>query len=86
LKPGIATTRDRTDSGRATFKRVVKGLLTRLYACMFSHKSFVLLVTQIYAMPVFDMIETVLVRKFGFRPRLMLRLIARSVYVGNGSI
>ncbi|XP_066352013.1 lysine histidine transporter 1-like [Miscanthus floridulus] len=37
---------------------------------------------QVYAMPVFDMIETVLVRKFGFRPRLMLRLIARSVYVG----
>ncbi|XP_066326342.1 lysine histidine transporter 1-like isoform X4 [Miscanthus floridulus] len=34
---------------------------------------------QVYAMPVFDMIETVLVRKFGFRPSLMLRLIARSV-------
>jgi hypothetical protein len=38
---------------------------------------------QVYAMPVFDMIETVLVRKFGFRPTLMLRLVARSVYVGN---
>jgi hypothetical protein len=50
---------------------------------MFSHKSFVLLVTQIYAMPVFDMIETVLVMKFRFRPSLMLRLIARSFYVGN---
>jgi hypothetical protein len=34
-------------------------------------------------MPVFDMIETVLVMKFRFRPSLMLRLIARSVYVGN---
>jgi len=37
---------------------------------------------QIYAMPVFDMIETVLVRKFWFRPGLMLRLIARTAYVG----
>ncbi|XP_066352039.1 lysine histidine transporter 1-like [Miscanthus floridulus] len=37
---------------------------------------------QIYAMPVFDMIETVLVMKFRFRPSLTLRLIARSVYVG----
>jgi len=37
---------------------------------------------QLYAMPVFDMIETVLVRRFRFRPSLMLRLIARSVYVG----
>ncbi|KAJ1267091.1 hypothetical protein BS78_07G029500 [Paspalum vaginatum] len=36
---------------------------------------------QVYAMPVFDMIETVLVRKFGFRPGLTLRLVARSVYV-----
>ncbi|CAO2189952.1 unnamed protein product [Urochloa humidicola] len=36
---------------------------------------------QIYAMPVFDMIETVLVRKFWFPPGLMLRLIARTAYV-----
>ncbi|KAG1358888.1 lysine histidine transporter 1 [Cocos nucifera] len=36
---------------------------------------------QIYAMPVFDMIETVLVKKLHFPPGLMLRLIARSVYV-----
>ncbi|OEL15693.1 Lysine histidine transporter 1 [Dichanthelium oligosanthes] len=36
---------------------------------------------QVYAMPVFDMIETVLVRKFWFRPGLMLRLIARTAYV-----
>ena len=45
-----------------------------------------LLVTQIYAMPVFDMIETVLVRKFWFRPGLMLRLIARTAYVGNAHV
>ncbi|THU71074.1 hypothetical protein C4D60_Mb08t31720 [Musa balbisiana] len=38
---------------------------------------------QIYAMPVFDMIETVLVKKLHFPPGLTLRLIARSVYVGN---
>ncbi|WVZ95264.1 hypothetical protein U9M48_041054 [Paspalum notatum var. saurae] len=36
---------------------------------------------QIYAMPVFDMIETVLVKKLRFPPGLTLRLIARSVYV-----
>nr|XP_018676022.1 PREDICTED: lysine histidine transporter 1-like isoform X1 [Musa acuminata subsp. malaccensis] len=36
---------------------------------------------QIYAMPVFDMIETVLVKKLHFPPGLTLRLIARTVYV-----
>uniref|UniRef100_A0A804RB94 Amino acid transporter transmembrane domain-containing protein n=1 Tax=Zea mays TaxID=4577 RepID=A0A804RB94_MAIZE len=36
---------------------------------------------QVYAMPVFDMIETVLVKKMRFAPSLTLRLIARSVYV-----
>jgi hypothetical protein len=38
---------------------------------------------QIYAMPVFDMIETVLVKKLRFPPGLTLRLIARTLYVGN---
>jgi hypothetical protein len=32
-------------------------------------------------MPVFDMIETVLVKKLRFPPGLILRLIARSLYV-----
>eukprot|EP01018_Ginkgo_biloba_P022624 Gb_30828 [translate_table: standard] len=36
---------------------------------------------QIYAMPVFDMIETVLVKELHFPPGLWLRLIARSTYV-----
>ncbi|XP_020246161.1 lysine histidine transporter 2-like [Asparagus officinalis] len=36
---------------------------------------------QIYAMPVFDMIETVLVKKFRLPPGLTLRLLARSAYV-----
>jgi amino acid permease len=36
---------------------------------------------QIYAMPVFDMMETVLVKKLRFPPGLLLRLIARSIYV-----
>jgi amino acid permease len=36
---------------------------------------------QIYAMPVFDMMETVLVKKLHLPPGLMLRLIARSAYV-----
>jgi hypothetical protein len=38
---------------------------------------------QIYAMPVFDMIETVLVKKLRFPPGLTLRLISRTAYVGN---
>ncbi|CAA6668111.1 unnamed protein product [Spirodela intermedia] len=36
---------------------------------------------QIYAMPVFDMIETVLVKQLHFRPSLKLRLISRTAYV-----
>jgi hypothetical protein len=38
---------------------------------------------QIYAMPVFDMMETVLVKKLEFRPGLPLRLVSRTIYVGN---
>ncbi|KAK4409982.1 Lysine histidine transporter 1 [Sesamum angolense] len=37
---------------------------------------------QIYAMPVFDMIETVLVRKLRFKPTWWLRFISRNIYVG----
>ncbi|XP_052197765.1 lysine histidine transporter 1-like [Diospyros lotus] len=37
---------------------------------------------QIYAMPVFDMIETVLVKKLKFRPSFLLRFISRNIYVG----
>lgn len=36
---------------------------------------------QIYAMPVFDMLETLLVKKLHFPPGFVLRLIARSTYV-----
>ncbi|KAG7985827.1 hypothetical protein I3843_03G047100 [Carya illinoinensis] len=36
---------------------------------------------QIYAMPVFDMIETVLVKKLHFKPSRTLRFISRTVYV-----
>ncbi|EXC31371.1 hypothetical protein L484_017652 [Morus notabilis] len=36
---------------------------------------------QIYAIPVFDMIETVLVKKLHFRPSFMLRFITRNIYV-----
>ncbi|GJM87640.1 hypothetical protein PR202_ga03616 [Eleusine coracana subsp. coracana] len=36
---------------------------------------------QIYAMPVFDMLETFLVKKLRFTPGLPLRLIARTLYV-----
>ncbi|KAL2941976.1 Lysine histidine transporter 1 [Bienertia sinuspersici] len=37
---------------------------------------------QIYAMPVFDMIETVLVKKLHFTPSRTLRFITRNIYVG----
>ncbi|XP_062010298.1 lysine histidine transporter 1-like [Rosa rugosa] len=36
---------------------------------------------QLYAMPVFDMIETVLVKKLKFRPTTTLRFISRNLYV-----
>ncbi|GJY43071.1 lysine histidine transporter 1 [Tanacetum coccineum] len=36
---------------------------------------------QIYAMPVFDMMETVLVKKLNFAPSFMLRFITRNTYV-----
>ncbi|GAV85761.1 Aa_trans domain-containing protein [Cephalotus follicularis] len=36
---------------------------------------------QIYAMPVFDMVETVLVKKLDFRPSFILRFFVRNAYV-----
>ncbi|CAL0323021.1 unnamed protein product [Lupinus luteus] len=36
---------------------------------------------QIYAMPVFDMIESLLVKKLNFTPSIILRFIVRNVYV-----
>ncbi|XP_074321259.1 lysine histidine transporter 1-like [Silene latifolia] len=36
---------------------------------------------QIYAMPVFDMIETVLIKKLNFKPTWSLRFITRNLYV-----
>ncbi|EHA8586282.1 lysine histidine transporter 1 [Cocos nucifera] len=36
---------------------------------------------QIYAMPVFDMIETLLVKKLHFSPSIALRLVARTLFV-----
>ncbi|XP_021899753.1 lysine histidine transporter 2-like [Carica papaya] len=36
---------------------------------------------QIYAMPVFDMIETVLVKKLNFTPSFSLRFVSRTTYV-----
>ncbi|XP_028070176.1 lysine histidine transporter 1-like, partial [Camellia sinensis] len=36
---------------------------------------------HIYAMPVFDMIETALVKKLHFKPTMMLRFITRNIYV-----
>ncbi|KAJ4729400.1 lysine histidine transporter 1 [Melia azedarach] len=36
---------------------------------------------QVYAMPVFDMIETLLVKKLNFKPSMMLRFVVRNIYV-----
>uniref|UniRef100_A0A2N9FS21 Amino acid transporter transmembrane domain-containing protein n=1 Tax=Fagus sylvatica TaxID=28930 RepID=A0A2N9FS21_FAGSY len=36
---------------------------------------------QIYAMPVFDMLETFLVKRLMFRPSFMLRFVTRNLYV-----
>ncbi|KAJ6298722.1 hypothetical protein OIU76_019807, partial [Salix suchowensis] len=36
---------------------------------------------QIYAMPVFDMMETLLVKKMNFRPTMILRFVVRTTYV-----
>ena len=38
---------------------------------------------QIYAMPVFDMMETLLVKKMNFRPTMILRFVVRTTYVGK---
>ncbi|PWA81976.1 lysine histidine transporter 1 [Artemisia annua] len=38
---------------------------------------------QIYAMPFFDMIETVLVKKLNFTPSFMLRFVTRNIYVAT---
>lgn len=40
---------------------------------------------QIYAMPVFDMIETLLVKKLNFSPTRLLRFVVRNLYVGKHS-
>ena len=37
-------------------------------------------------MPVFDMMESFLVKKLRFAPSLKLRLASRTFYVGNASI
>lgn len=44
---------------------------------------FLCIILQLFAMPVFDMIETVLVKKLHFRPTTTLRFISRNVYVGK---
>lgn len=38
---------------------------------------------KVFAMPVFDTIESCLVQKLKFRPSMVLRVVARSLYVGK---
>jgi hypothetical protein len=40
---------------------------------------------QVYAMPVFDMAESLLVKTYKLKPTLPLRLIVRTSYVGQSS-
>lgn len=38
---------------------------------------------QVYAMPVFDMLESFLVKKLHFKPTRILRFLTRTIYVGE---
>jgi len=40
-------------------------------------------IRQVYAMPIFESIETILVTRFRLPQGLLLRLVARSAYVGT---
>ncbi|KAF7827843.1 lysine histidine transporter-like 6 [Senna tora] len=44
--------------------------------------NFMVFIHVVYAMPVFDMIERMMIRRLNFPPGLPLRLLARSSYVG----
>ncbi|KAF5790801.1 putative amino acid transporter, transmembrane domain-containing protein [Helianthus annuus] len=44
--------------------------------------TWLIIMANMYAMPVFDMIESVLVKKFNFAPSFKLRFITRNLYVG----
>ncbi|CAK9255658.1 unnamed protein product [Sphagnum jensenii] len=57
-----------------------KGILTAANVMFIIH---VLGSYQIYAIPVFDMLETVLAKKWLLPPSLKLRLITRTTYVGK---
>lgn len=41
---------------------------------------------KVFAMPVFDTLESCLVQKFHFDPSRTLRVVARSIYVGKINI
>ncbi|KAH8974789.1 hypothetical protein BDL97_01G119900 [Sphagnum fallax] len=56
-----------------------KGILTAANVMLIIH---ILGSYQIYAMPVFDMLETALAKKWLLPPTLKLRLITRTTYVG----
>lgn len=43
----------------------------------------ILYCVQVYAMPVFDMIETILIKRYHAQPGLPLRIVSRSAYVGK---
>ncbi|KAG2576453.1 hypothetical protein PVAP13_6NG022200 [Panicum virgatum] len=62
-------------------KPMWKGVIVAYIVVALCYFPVALIGYWIYAMPVFDMIETVLVKKLGFPPGLTLRLISRTVYV-----
>lgn len=38
---------------------------------------------QVFAMPVFDMLERMMMKRLNFPPGVLLRIVARSAYVGE---
>ncbi|CAN1834803.1 Lysine histidine transporter 1 [Linum perenne] len=56
-------------------------LSSMLLAATRGSYAFLLPLLQLFAMPVFDMIETVLVKKLHFKPTKTLRFVARNTYV-----
>lgn len=62
---------------------VISFHLILCFASLMILSCFNLSFLQIFAMPVFDMIETVLVKKLMFKPTWYLRSIVRITYVGK---
>lgn len=47
------------------------------------HRNLLAYIMQVFAMPVFDTIESALVKQMKFKPSYSLRFISRNIFVGN---